>query len=43
VVDENLRQLLDEALTAMADHMRNRDEEGRPESTGCCGGGSCGD
>ncbi len=43
IVDENLCQLLDEALTAMAEHMRNRDGEGRPESGGCCGGGSCGD
>jgi hemoglobin len=41
VENVSLRQLLDEALTAMADHMRNRDGQGRAESTGCCGGGSC--
>jgi hemoglobin len=42
VPDAALRELLDEALTAMADHMRNRDGQGSPESGGCCGGGSCG-
>lgn len=40
VPDAELRKLLDEALTAMAEHMRNRDEHGRPLDTGCCG--SCG-
>jgi hemoglobin len=43
VADAGLRNLLDEALTAMAEHMRNRDGQGRPEGTGCCGGGSCGE
>lgn len=38
VPDAGLRELLDEALTAMAEHMRNRDERGLPEGTGCCGG-----
>jgi hemoglobin len=42
VQDTGLRTLLDEALTAMAEHMRNRDEQGLAEGTGCCGGGSCG-
>jgi hemoglobin len=40
VPDLNTRANLDYALTAMADHMRNRDEQGRGASTGCgCGGG----
>jgi hemoglobin len=43
VADAGLRELLDEALTAMAEHMRNRAGDGRPEGGGCCGGGSCGD
>lgn len=42
VPDAGLRELLDEALTAMAEHMRNRDAQGSPEGSGCCGGGSCG-
>jgi hemoglobin len=42
VPDGGLRELLDEALTAMAEHMRNRDGQGSPEGGGCCGGGSCG-
>ena len=37
-----LRRAFDEALTAMAEHMRNRDGQGIPEGGGCCGGGSCG-
>jgi hemoglobin len=41
VPDGSLRELLDEALTAMAEHMRNRDGQGSPEGGGCCGGGSC--
>jgi hemoglobin len=41
VPDAALRELLDEALTAMADHMRNRDAQGSAEGGGCCGGGSC--
>ena len=41
VPEAALRELLDEALTAMAEHMRNRDGQGSPESGGCCGGGSC--
>jgi hemoglobin len=38
VDDEALRGLLDEALTAMAEHMRNRDGQGLSEGSGCCGG-----
>ncbi len=41
VADEAARANLDMALTAMADHMRNMDEMGRPQATGCCGGGQC--
>ncbi|MGO9484614.1 MAG: group II truncated hemoglobin [Rhodomicrobium sp.] len=41
VADAALRELLDEALTAMAEHMRNRDERGLPGGGSCCGGGSC--
>jgi hemoglobin len=35
------RANLDMALTAMAEHMRNMDETGRPEASGCGCGGSC--
>ena len=42
VADAALRELLGEALSAMAEHMRNRGEDGRPEGSGCCGGGTCG-
>ena len=37
VPDVALRELLDEALTAMAEHMRNRNEGGAPGGSGCCG------
>ena len=36
VPDQALRDHLDEALTAMAEHMRNRDEGGHPEGVSCC-------
>ncbi len=41
VPDEAARANLDMALTAMAEHMRNMDEMGRPQATGCCSGGQC--
>ena len=41
VPDEAARANLDIALAAMAEHMRNMDETGHPQATGCCGGGVC--
>ncbi|MEJ2227524.1 MAG: group II truncated hemoglobin, partial [Alphaproteobacteria bacterium] len=42
VADERLQEVLDHALSTMADHMRNRDENGQPASGSCGCGGSCG-
>lgn len=42
VEDTTLRDILDYALTNMADHMRNRNENGQAASSGCGCGGNCG-
>jgi hemoglobin len=42
VEDATLREMLDYALTNMADHMRNRDEKGQAASPSCGCGGNCG-
>lgn len=41
VTDAPARADLDYALTAMADHMRNRNDAGQSTGSGCCGG-TCG-